>query len=111
MRDADFHPTNRLRPGFPAVKTGAGVSADRTPAGVLPPRRMRALWTGADMIAKAGWVGCQADPRLPFPRRKVIQIERIALDVVTGGQVIQSLDHAIHADEAPGCRLRLWQCR
>ena len=39
----------------------------------------------------------------------MIQIERVALDVVAGGQVIQSKDHAIHTDEAPGCRLRLGQ--
>ena len=48
---------------------------------------------------------------LPSPRRQVIQIERVALDVVAGGQVIQSQDHAIHTDEASGCRLRLGQSR
>ena len=56
-------------------------------------------------------VALVADPCLPSSRRKVIQIERVALDVVASGQVIQSLDHGIHTDEALGCRLRLGQRR
>ena len=43
--------------------------------------------------------GLVVDPCLPLSHRKVVQIARVALDVVAGPQVIQSLDHGIHTDE------------
>lgn len=84
-------------PRLPLAPTATGaeaVIADHTLAQRSLPAHHRAKGTLSETLI--------ADSLLPLPGRKVVQIEGVALDVVAGGQVIQSLDYAIHMHEAPG---------